>query len=315
MRILITGALVLAGWLGLGGYWHVCQIRCLCDDNSSPPIQMVNENPTEIPDGDESLLASVPWNITDGQNVILTFPASTRLLQNSPEVEIDPEAEGFADSLFMAMQDKQGGTIQVTGLYDPSETAPEGFPTMGHARAAQIKERLVYAGIDPVSIVTAVRSTQLNFNSKGMTAGGIELGLLDSGNMMEGEDPAESDLAKSAPSADDDISRKTLYCNFGRSAFNSDPDLDSYAEKAKAHLEANPEKTMYLTGHTDHKGDQKTNMQYGRSRAAKARRFFRDNGIPLRRIKIASKGENEPIATNETEEGQALNRRVEIIIE
>jgi OOP family OmpA-OmpF porin len=42
--------------------------------------------------------------------------------------------------------------------------------------------------------------------------------------------------------------------------------------------------------------------------------YFQQNGIGTDQIKISSKGETEPIANNDTDEGRAKNRRVELTI-
>ena len=49
-------------------------------------------------------------------------------------------------------------------------------------------------------------------------------------------------------------------------------------------------------------------------RAAAAANFLASNGVTRARVRTEGRGESEPIETNDTAEGRAQNRRVEIVI-
>ena len=67
-----------------------------------------------------------------------------------------------------------------------------------------------------------------------------------------------------------------------------------------------------ITGHTDSKGSDAYNMALGMRRAKAVKERLIELGLSSSRIRgIDSKGESEPIATNETDEGRAQNRRIE----
>ena len=72
--------------------------------------------------------------------------------------------------------------------------------------------------------------------------------------------------------------------------------------------------TIHITGHTDAVGTDEANqiLSEGRANAVKADLVKR--GIAAERITTEGKGEKEPVANNDTEEGRALNRRVEFTI-
>ena len=72
--------------------------------------------------------------------------------------------------------------------------------------------------------------------------------------------------------------------------------------------------TIHITGHTDAVGTDEANqiLSEGRANAVKADLVKR--GIAGERITTEGKGEKEPVANNDTEEGRALNRRVEFTI-
>jgi OOP family OmpA-OmpF porin len=72
-----------------------------------------------------------------------------------------------------------------------------------------------------------------------------------------------------------------------------------------------PEVRIVIHGHTDSMGSDEYNMQLGRRRALAAKEYLVTKGSPPGRILVTTHGEEEPIASNDTEEGRALNRRVE----
>ena len=67
-----------------------------------------------------------------------------------------------------------------------------------------------------------------------------------------------------------------------------------------------------IVGHTDSKGSKEYNQRLSEKRAKSVARYLESNAVIGARVKADGMGEDEPIATNETREGRAMNRRVEI---
>jgi outer membrane protein OmpA-like peptidoglycan-associated protein len=85
-------------------------------------------------------------------------------------------------------------------------------------------------------------------------------------------------------------------------------------EAALVLMEKIPEAIVVLAGHTDNTGTEKYNDALSLRRAKAVESYLMDKrGIPPNRIIIKGYGESTPIAANETEEGRAKNRRVEIL--
>ena len=76
----------------------------------------------------------------------------------------------------------------------------------------------------------------------------------------------------------------------------------------------NPGVTIHITGHTDAIGSDEANQILSEGRANSVRNNLIERGIAGERITAEGKGEKEPVADNDTEEGRALNRRVEFVI-
>ncbi len=76
-------------------------------------------------------------------------------------------------------------------------------------------------------------------------------------------------------------------------------------------LNDNPGIQVEIGGHTDSQGSESYNQQLSQGRAEAVRTYLIDNGIDKTRISAKGYGENQPVTSNETEEGRAANRRVE----
>lgn len=70
-----------------------------------------------------------------------------------------------------------------------------------------------------------------------------------------------------------------------------------------------------IEGHTDAIGSDQYNMKLSKERAQAVREFLISKGVSPDRISAHGEGESQPIASNDTPEGRANNRRVEIVLE
>ena len=81
-----------------------------------------------------------------------------------------------------------------------------------------------------------------------------------------------------------------------------------------ASLTKYPNTRTLIVGHTDSQGSAQYNMDLSDRRATSASNFIAGEGVARARISTAGRGEVEPIATNDTDSGRQLNRRVEVAI-
>ncbi len=79
-------------------------------------------------------------------------------------------------------------------------------------------------------------------------------------------------------------------------------------------LTKNPDVNIHIIGHTDNTGSLSYNMILSENRAKAVYEAIVSRGIDTSRVTFEGKGPNEPVTTNETEEGRAENRRVEFVI-
>jgi outer membrane protein OmpA-like peptidoglycan-associated protein len=71
---------------------------------------------------------------------------------------------------------------------------------------------------------------------------------------------------------------------------------------------------IFVAGHTDATGTEDYNLTLSRQRAESVANYLEGLGVSRTRFTISGLGETQPIATNNTAEGQQLNRRVEVAI-
>lgn len=86
--------------------------------------------------------------------------------------------------------------------------------------------------------------------------------------------------------------------------------LDTFASG----LNRNPAARVTIIGHTDSTGSDAINNPLSVNRAAAVRDYLTTRGVAAGRIAIDGRGAREPVASNDTADGRARNRRVEIFV-
>ncbi|MDU8944778.1 OmpA family protein [Ovoidimarina sediminis] len=92
------------------------------------------------------------------------------------------------------------------------------------------------------------------------------------------------------------------------------PDLRADLFTLADSLNRYPDTTVTIVGHTDNTGSAAYNQDLSERRANAVRAVLINAGVAPARIRALGAGEAQPIATNQTAEGRALNRRVDITI-
>jgi OOP family OmpA-OmpF porin len=104
-----------------------------------------------------------------------------------------------------------------------------------------------------------------------------------------------------------------IHFDFDKSNIKSEwaPVLD----EAIAILQANPNMSIIIEGHTDSKGSEAYNQGLSERRANSVYRYLMNGGVAGNRMSTVGYGELRPKATNATDEGRAINRRVEFQVQ
>lgn len=126
-------------------------------------------------------------------------------------------------------------------------------------------------------------------------------------------EPAPAPAPTPAPQAEEEKRTITVRLNV-EFEYNKAVVLSVYGDQLQAiaaAMKAHDDIDLVLEGHTDSRGADAYNQDLSdrRAKAVKAK-LVEDYGIPASRISAIGYGESRPIASNETEEGRARNRRV-----
>ena len=132
-------------------------------------------------------------------------------------------------------------------------------------------------------------------------------------NALELEEPAPEPIPEPVP---EPPKEETFVFDSGRLNFDFDksvvkPQYFELLRNVKDYAEQN-DLRLTIIGHTDSKGTDAYNMALGMRRAIAVRDKLIEFGLdPSRILSVESRGESEPIAPNDTEQGRFENRRIE----
>jgi outer membrane protein OmpA-like peptidoglycan-associated protein len=122
---------------------------------------------------------------------------------------------------------------------------------------------------------------------------------------------ASSGLIKHEPLL---IEKIVLNFHFEYNSVELDDETKTFLNDLAASLEANENLNLSIIGHTDNLGSAKFNQHLSLKRANAIKHFLMKRNIDPARLTTDGKGLEEPIADNESDEGRAKNRRVELKI-
>ncbi|MBE0440227.1 MAG: OmpA family protein [Gammaproteobacteria bacterium] len=108
-----------------------------------------------------------------------------------------------------------------------------------------------------------------------------------------------------------DISSEISF-DFGSAALK--PAFMPTLQKVTDILARYPKTVIHVVGHTDSVGSESYNMNLSERRAQSVVNYFSGQGIAPNRLVTVGRGELEPRASNDTEAGRQLNRRVELYV-
>ena len=159
-------------------------------------------------------------------------------------------------------------------------------------------------------------------NKTAAVLGGAALGAITGAAIGEGLDKQEAELRRQL--ASDGISITNTGdrlivslpndITFATDSFEVRPPLRADINRVAAHLQRYRNMTVQVIGHTDSDGEAAYNLGLSKRRANAVADILQAGGVSYDRIVTIGRGEEQPVASNLTEEGKARNRRVEIVM-
>jgi len=109
------------------------------------------------------------------------------------------------------------------------------------------------------------------------------------------------------------VGHVALYINFATGKSDIRPASEEIIDQIVEMLSKNPTLKVSIEGHTDKVGSAASNQTLSVNRANSVMAAIVAKGINKSRLSAKGWGQTKPIADNETDDGRALNRRVEIV--
>ncbi len=248
-------------------------------------------NNIETPSG---LKASTPSG-----DLVFLYPKGITITKNLAQVTIDPSLLDFKYKLNTYLIEHPNEELHIASLYSASENIVS--PNLGFQRAKNIENTLIETGINPERLVIKPVIREIDFDAFGKYSNGISF-------VFQPLDTARIAARKLA------IPETTvLYPKIVNNEIFVNPALEGILEEVKTAVARNPDLKIEVIGHTDNVGNANDNYLLALKHARQVRWYLVTKGKLDRKQVIAkSKGESESIASNKTERGRFLNRRIEI---
>jgi OmpA-OmpF porin, OOP family len=158
-----------------------------------------------------------------------------------------------------------------------------------------------------------------------LTKNGLEVWALVSGGgngmytikiiekeLMQQDVTADANSMASSIKETGKIALYGIYFDTGKSTLK--PESQPTLQEISKLLQADPGLKLYIVGHTDNTGALAPNMKLSMDRAATVvNALVMQFSISAARLTACGDGPTAPVASNDTEEGKALNRRVELV--
>lgn len=138
----------------------------------------------------------------------------------------------------------------------------------------------------------------------------IEVTVIEEKPFASSLQPPAADALRSALEAQ---GRIALYLNFDFGKATLREDAEPVITQVVALLQGEPALRVSIEGHTDDVGSDSANAELSRARAAAVAGVLVARGIDATRLESEGFGESRPLAANDTSEGRARNRRVELV--
>lgn len=250
------------------------------------------------PDGNFAFNSNDNFNFNNSSFTILP-PISEKVTEGVGELKTYLETTGNEDKM-----------IDIVGYYDSGEKNTSAFANLGLARSNSVKNYFVNQGVS---------SSRIN------AYGELRSSLVPDGNVYKGPieyrifNQANEDLdATNAALLDIEKSLRAdplvLYFDYGEASVTLSEKQRLQIGDISRYLDKKEGATITVEGHTDSQGSLTTNDRLGLERAEFAKAYLVNNGISGSKIKTVTKGERNPIETNDTEEGRNKNRRAVITL-
>jgi OmpA-OmpF porin, OOP family len=289
--------------IGIGTYFYNSMCCPCCEKPSQNDASVVAQTDTTGM-GDYNM-----FNIS-GKDMTYTCHDNFRFLSNDFK-NIQPVNDSINNGigLLKTYFDKNKDKLVITGYALNSEKNTSAFPNLALARANNLKDYFVSKGIASNRFELKGELRDAWKMSKDTILGAADFKIL------QGEEMA-IEKVEDLVALKVKINANPLILYFQTN--QTDVDLSAEDRQKVAdlvrYLDNVANGKLNAVGHTDNVGNRTINTKLGLGRAEFAKSYLSKNGIAAAKVETSSKGPDEPIADNKTDEGKSKNRRTVVTI-
>ena len=293
MRLDILAALIaLVMWIGGGSWYWVCNVKGHCDELPGAETEVVDS--ATSPEPEESAMPGFSVG-SEGKKLFLRMdPLLSKA--GSSDLSLTPGLEDALDSLQMSLISEPGAFLEIIGNYAQGMEGESSSVALDRAKA--LGQIMVGKGLDAGRLVYSYGATEWMSQADSMVYAATV-------NILPAEEETEESLAGL-------FDPNNQYFDFGATNLPVSPEFREYCGKVIRYLRAHSGARLMVTGHTDNVGSSDRNREVGLGRAQTVADVLKGFGVNEEQMLVSSEGMDSPIASNDTEEGRAQNRRVEI---
>ena len=287
LRTLSYSFLIFSLWALFGRWYYVCQIRgCSCCDTSMNTSARLS-NLRLSKDGDADILRGYE---------------QFSFAESSVSPYLNEDNRKFLDETANYLKGHRSELLTITACSREKEDF-----SIGQKRAEAIRDALIKLGVEAsqLKIVGCISNDALSNAVTFNLSGGESNGTSVTVNNTTSSPP----LVVEKPDDELNITISDENFAFNSAYFHPKPAFLERTTELKKYVATHPNISISIIGHTDNIGNDAYNMRLGKRRADAVKTFFNQKGIKVT-IAPSSKGETEPVATNDDDAGRAKNRRV-----
>ncbi|MBT8255083.1 MAG: OmpA family protein [Bacteroidia bacterium] len=234
------------------------------------------------------------------KDVIFSYSEGITIWKNTNQIEYPNAIQDFKYRLNTYLLEHPEEELHIASVYSPAENIEH--PNLGYQRADKIKRILERTGIPSEKMVIKPLIREIEFDVEDRFTSGIYFTFqpLDLKRIES--------LKLAIPNS------RIIYPKLVNNTIFVNEDLQQLLEEVKTSMNNDPGLKVEVIGHTDNVGNATDNYQLALKYARQVRWYLVTKGkLDPKRVVAISEGEARSIASNRTERGRLLNRRIEIV--